>query len=162
MKGNTMQTEELVVSAEIKAPSSTPKNKPTSPQPAPKPKPKPGKRVFDYEYQRDKEREMVRGKFIFHEVPGGKMDFVFKKWEGDEIQMYSLSDGEIYTIPLAVAIHLNKNCHYPIHTHALDDNGNPSVRVGQKVRRCSFQSLEFVDIADLTPDGGIVTVEYLK
>ncbi len=119
-------------------------------------KPKP-----NHKYLRDKDREMVRGKFIFHEVPGGMMSFVFKKWKEDPVERYDLMDGEIYTIPLGVAVHLNKNCFVPVHTHAVDEHGRPTMKIGQKVRRCSFQSLEFVDIEDLTPDVGLVTVEYI-
>lgn len=113
----------------------------------------------NYAYMRDKDKEPVKGKFIFHEVPGGSMAFVFKAYKGDKVEHYDLRDGEIYTLPLGVAKHLNKNCWYPIHTHALDEHGKPSIKIGQKVRRCSFQSLEFIDIDDLTPVGNIITVE---
>ena len=115
----------------------------------------------NYKYLRDKDRELVRGKFIFHEVPGGMMSFVFKKWKEDPVERFDLMDGEIYTIPLGVAVHLNKNCFIPVHTHAVDENGKPMMKIGQKIRRCSFQSLEFVDIEDLTPDVGLLTVEYI-
>jgi hypothetical protein len=112
-------------------------------------------------YMRDKDREPVRGKFIFHEVPGGLMSFVYKAYKEDEVERFDLVDGHIYTLPLGVAKHLNKNCWYPVHAHAIDENGAPVMKIGQKVRRCSFQSLEFVDIDDLTPLGTpeIVTVE---
>lgn len=112
-------------------------------------------------YMRDKDREPVRGKFIFHEVPGGLMSFVYKAYKEDEIERFDLVDGEIYTLPLGVAKHLNKNCWYPVHAYAMDENGRPTMKIGQKVRRCSFQSLEFVDIDDLTAVGTpeIVTVE---
>jgi hypothetical protein len=113
------------------------------------------------EYQRAKDREMVRGKFIFHEVPGGSMSFPFHKYKGDPVENFTLVDGEVYTIPLGVAKHLNKNCWYPVHAFAVDENGRATMKIGSKVRRCSFQSLEFVDTEDLTPVGssGIVTVE---
>lgn len=112
-------------------------------------------------YLRDKDREPVRGKFIFHEVPGGLMSFVYKAYKEDDIERFDLVDGEIYTLPLGVAKHLNKNCWYPVHAYAMDENGRPTMKIGQKVRRCSFQSLEFVDIDDVTPVGTpeIVTVE---
>lgn len=112
-------------------------------------------------YMREKDREPVRGKFIFHEVPGGMMSFVFKKYKEDDVERYDLLDGEIYTVPLGVAKHLNKNCAYPIHAYATNEAGTPTQKIGQMVRRCSFQSLEFVDIDDLTPVGGsgLVTVE---
>lgn len=119
-------------------------------------KPKP-----NLKYMRDKDREMVRGKFIFHEVPGGMMSFVFKAYKEDPVERFDLVDGQIYSLPLGVAKHLNKNCWYPVHHYAQDESGTALQKVGQKVRRCSFQSLEFVDIEDLTPEGatGIVTVE---
>jgi len=119
-------------------------------------KPKPNLR-----YMRDKDREPVRGKFIFHEVPGGLMSFVYKAYKEDDVERFDLVDGEIYTLPLGVAKHLNKNCWYPVHAYAMDENGRPTMKIGQKVRRCSFQSLEFVDIDDLTAVGTpeIATVE---
>lgn len=110
-------------------------------------------------YMRDKDREPVRGKFIFHEVPGGTLSFVFKAYKEDQVEKYTLLDGEVYTLPLGVAKHLNKNCWYPVHAYLQDDKGAVSQKIGKKVRRTSFQSLEFVDIDDLTPDEGIITVE---
>lgn len=110
--------------------------------------------------QRDKDREMVRGIFIFHEAPGAYVEFVYKAYRGDEVEKYVLHDGETYTIPLGVAKHLNKNLWYPLHAHMVDKNGRPVMTIGQKVRRASFQSLEFVDTADLTPQGKpLVSVE---
>lgn len=114
-------------------------------------------------YMREKDREPVRGIFRFHEVPGGMMSFVYKAYKEDDIERFDLVDGNVYTIPLGVAKHLNKNCWYPIHAYAMDENGRPTMKIGEKVRRCSFQSLEFVDIDDLTPVGRpeIATVETL-
>lgn len=125
----------------------------------PVPKKPEAKKKINLAYERDKDREPVRGKFIFHEIPGGNIRFAFRKYKQDPIETYNLIDGQIYTLPLGVAKHLNKNCWYPVHHYALDDAGKPVMKVGQKVRRCSFQSLEFVDIDDLTPTGGILEVE---
>ena len=111
-------------------------------------------------YLRDKDREMVKGIFRFHECPGATMSFVFKAYKEDQVERYDLTDGEIATVPLGVAKHLNKNLWYPVHAYAQDDTGKSLMKVGQKVRRCSFQSLEFVDIEDLSPEGqSIITVE---
>jgi hypothetical protein len=111
-------------------------------------------------YQRDKDREMVKGIFRFFEVPGGSMEFVFKAYKEDPVEKYSFYDGETYTIPLGVARHLNKNGWYPLHQHAVDEHGKPLMKIGSKVRRFGFQSLEFMDIEDLTlGDKQIVTVE---
>lgn len=110
--------------------------------------------------QRDRDREKVKGIFRFLEVPGGTMEFVYKGYKGDEVEKYTLTDGEIYSLPLGVARHLNKNVNYPVHSHAVDANGRPLVTIGQKVNRCMFSPLEFMDIEDLTPASqSIVTVE---
>jgi len=110
-------------------------------------------------YQRDKDREKVRGIFRFHEVPGGSMSFMFKAYKEDQLERYDMLDGEVYSIPLGVAKHLNNDCWYPVHMYTTDENGRSSMKIGQKVKRCSFQSLEFVDIEDLKPAPDIVTVE---
>lgn len=95
--------------------------------------------------QRERDRVMVRGKFMFHEVPGGNMGFVFRKYKGDPLEKYDMNDGEIYTIPLGVAKHLNSNCSYPSYSYKNDDQGRPVMSMSERVRRCSFQSLEFFD-----------------
>lgn len=112
-------------------------------------------------YMRDKDRQLVRGKFIFHEVPGGVIKFPFRAYKEDQIETYTFKDGEIYSIPLGVARHLNKNCWYPVHSYMQDESGKVAQKIGEKVRRMSFQSLEFIDEDDLTPvgSGNIVTVE---
>lgn len=112
-------------------------------------------------YQRDKDREMVRGKFMFYEVPGGEVTFPFRKYKEDQIETYTFRDGEIYTIPLGVAKHLANDCWYPVHHFQQDENGKPHVKIGQKVHRMGFQSLEFVDIDDWASSGptAVVSVE---
>jgi len=113
-------------------------------------------------YMRDKDRQMVRGKFIFHECPGGTASFPFHKYKEDPVERFDLTDGQIYTIPLGVAKHLNKNCAYPVHAYAVDENGKPLMKIGQMVRRMSFQSLEFVDDEDLTPvTSSVITAEFV-
>jgi len=124
-----------------------------APQAAKKTKP-------NYKYMRDKDREMVKGIFRFHEVQGGTLSFVVKAYKEDPLERFDLVDGCVYTLPLGVAKHLNKNCWYPIHGYMMDENNRPTMKINEKVRRCSFQSLEFVDIDDLTPVGkDLVTIE---
>jgi hypothetical protein len=111
-------------------------------------------------YMRDKDREPVKGIFRFYEVPGGSMSFSYKAYKGDPVERFDLVDGGVYTLPLGVAKHLNKNGWYPVHSHMVDENGKAVMKIGQKIRRFGFQSLEFVDIEDLTEVGsGIVTAE---
>lgn len=122
------------------------------------------KPVKDLKYARDKDREMVRGIFRFFEVPGGNMSFSFRKYREDEVETFSLNDGDIYTIPRGVAHHLSNNCWYPEHAYKMDDHGRPSMQVTKKKRRCSFEPLDFMDaddINDLTPSN-LETVTLLK
>lgn len=107
-------------------------------------------KVAELKKLEQKEKEMVRGKFIFHEVPGGQMGFPYKKYASDELKNYTMVDGQIYTIPLGVAKHLNSNCAYPTYNYKNDEAGRPVMSLSEKVRRCSFQSLEFFDLNDST------------
>lgn len=111
------------------------------------------------EYLRDKHNKKVRGIFKFYEVPGGEVSFPFLEFKGDVVKHYTLKDGEIHEIPLGVALHLNKNCWYPIHHYEQDAAGISSVRVGQKVRRMGFHSLEFTDDVDLGETGTVLTAQ---
>jgi len=108
-------------------------------------------------YKRDKDREMVRGKFIYHEVPGGQLDFSIRLYKGDPIENYSLKDGEVVNLPLGVAKHLNQNVWYPAYSYENDANGRPQTKVSQRIRRCSFQSLEFIDVEGIAPVGSTLT-----
>jgi hypothetical protein len=112
--------------------------------------------------QREKDREMVKGIFKFYEVPGGQLSFVFRKWKGDPIERYDLRDGEVYTIPLGVAKHLNSSGWYPVHAYTKNEKDAPSMRIGQKVHRYGFQSLEFVDVEEMQQAQSLTTVEYVE
>lgn len=119
------------------------------------------KPAYKYQYQRDKDNEKVKGIFKFYEVPGATLSFPYKAYKGDEVARYDLVDGQVYTIPLGVARHLNKNGWYPVHAHTKGEDDKPSMKIGQKVRRFGFQSLEFVDIEDISEHGSpLMTVEY--
>jgi len=93
--------------------------------------------------QKEEDHKMVKGVFRCYEPRGGSFTFCFKKHKGDQNLKYTMADGETYDIPLMVAKHLNQNCWYPRHTHVLDAAGNPIVDNNTKVKRCSFESLEF-------------------
>ncbi len=121
-------------------------------------------------YLRDKNKEKVKGIFRFYEVPGGSMSFCFKEFKEDKVERYDLVDGQVCTIPLGVAKHLNKNGWYPEYEYLPGQPGvqaSPyalqpgNMRVGKKVRRFGFQSLEFTDVEELsTPDVQVLTVEH--
>ena len=101
----------------------------------------------ELKHRQEKDSEMVRGIFRFHEVPGGQFSFNHRVYKEDQLASYTMKDGEVYTVPLGVARHLNTNCWYPSYNYKNDDNGRPVVSVAEKIRRCSFQSLEFVDLS---------------
>jgi hypothetical protein len=118
------------------------------------------KQKLNLDYMRDRDAEIVRGVFHFYEVPGGLLEFVYKAYEGDSLEKYSLEDGKVYSLPRGVARHLCKSGWYPIHGYATDEQGRPVAKVGQKVSRYGFASLEFFDSEDLIPEGKpLVTVE---
>lgn len=108
---------------------------------------------------RDQHRQKVKGLFKFYEVPGGILEFDFLEFKGDPVQTYKLKDGEVYEIPLGVARHLNKNGWYPVHQYEMDAAGKSVQKIGQRVRRFGFQSLEFIDEVDLNEVGNLTTVE---
>ena len=127
------------------------------------------------EEQRKKDREMVQGIFRFYEVPGGLMSFSFKAHKGDPVERFDLQDGRVYTVPLGVAKHLNKNGWYPEYSYMagednlkmgyapdgykVDPRTAPLMRITKKVRRFGFQSLEFLDQSDINPQAQILEVE---
>jgi len=108
-------------------------------------------------YQRDKDREKVKGIFKFYEVPGGALSFMFRKYKEDPVERFDFIDGQIYTIPLGVAKHLNKNGKYPVHAYKMEEDGKPTRTIGQMVSRFGFQSLEFTDLSDVGADEPIIT-----
>ena len=111
-------------------------------------------------YERDKDREKVKGIFKFYECPGAILKFSYKKYKGDDVQRFILRDNEVCTIPLGVAKHLNKSGWYPVHKHIVDKDGRSIYAVGEKKRRYGFQSLEFVDPEDFdVTDNSLLTVE---
>lgn len=116
------------------------------------------KKKLNLDYMRDKDRQPVKGMFKFHEVPGGQMDFSIKLHKGDQVETYHMKDGEILSIPLGVAKHLNKNGWYPEYSYVKGENMQNTAQVTKKVRRFSFSSLEFMDIEDLNDNDNLASV----
>lgn len=111
---------------------------------------------------RDKEREMVKGIFRDYECAGGEVSFSFKKYKEDPIENFTLKDGQVYTVPLGVAKHLNMNCNYGVHEYSVDAEGRKIQVIGQKVHRYGFSSLDFMDPEALgMKQSNIVTVQHV-
>ena len=112
------------------------------------------------EHDRARDNEKVRGMFKFYEVNGGTLSFVYRAYKNDRIEKYTLVDGQVYEIPLGVAKHLNKNGWYPVHSYKKEESGM-KVRVGEKVHRFGFQSLDFIDSSEFDRGKEIITVEHV-
>lgn len=106
------------------------------------------KKKLNLEFMREKDRQPVKGMFKFHEVPGGQLDMSIKIYPGDQVETYSFKDGEVKTIPLGVAKHLNKNGWYPEYSYVQGENLQNVATMTKKIRRFNFSSLEFMDIDD--------------
>jgi len=108
---------------------------------------------------REKDREMVKGVFKYDELPGGVLAFSIKIYKNDPVETYTFRDGDVVTIPLGIAKHLNKNIWYPEYGYvqAREEKYN-TIKIVKKIRRCSFRSLEFMDVEDLEDNGSIPSV----
>lgn len=122
------------------------------------------KNEYKWEAERLRDRKPVKGVFRFHEIPGGTLNFSYLKYKGDPIDKLELKDGEVYTLPLGVARHLRTSGWYPVHAYAMDDRGMASKRIGQKVKRYTFEPLDFIadeEFHRADNDKQIVTVNSL-
>jgi len=89
----------------------------------------------------------VTGIFRNLESPGGALKFSFRKYKYDPTETYTFEDGKKYTVPKMVAKHINSNCYYDRQKWLLDAQGNPYQGIDKKVKRYSFESLEFSEDA---------------
>jgi hypothetical protein len=124
---------------------------------------------LDLEAMRLKAREKVSGIFRFYEVPGGSLRFSFLQFKGDKVENYHLIDGQTYTIPLGVAVHLNNNGWYPSYDYVKIEQPlragqipeeSIAARISKKIHRYGFQSLQFMDIEGMqTPSSEVIVAE---
>jgi hypothetical protein len=97
--------------------------------------------IDKFEKQRKEESRLVKGIFQDNEIKGGTVRFCFKKFKGDPVKEYVLTDGQEYEIPLSVAKHLNSGCAYEQHSYLLGPDGK-HIKNPKKVHRFAFKSLE--------------------
>jgi hypothetical protein len=105
---------------------------------------------------KERDAQLVRGKFTFHDVPGGTLKFPFKD-HGNPLKIYTLVDGEITSLPLSVAQHLNNNCWSPGYAHDNVSGLYDAYKMVRKVHRTSFTPLEFKEIEGLGPQSQLFT-----
>jgi hypothetical protein len=125
-----------------------------------KPKGKTPLRKTEFELKREKDLKTVKGRFEFTEIMGKGAPLVFSYgsiYEDVPIKKYTLVDGDIYELPFMVAKHLNETGWYAVHHHAVDENGKPSTKIGQKIRRYGFFPIDFQEAGQ--NDKKLVTVE---
>jgi hypothetical protein len=112
--------------------------------------------------QRERDNEIVTGRFINNETEGGTLRFTYLKHKGDRIKRYEMVDGEIYKVPRCVAQHVANGCWYPVHHFKQTESGRPTQDIGQKKRRFNFIPLDFIMDEDYNDgDKKLVTVKYL-
>lgn len=124
------------------------------------------------EAMRERDNDLVTGIFRYIEHPRGTLRFRFKKYANDEYKAYELVDGQKYNLPRMIARHLNNNVHY-MEYQRLDktlegmsvsagyNDGSlqcpERMQVANKVHRCEFRSLEFMD-DDIAPSSLVQVV----
>jgi len=115
-------------------------------------------------YQHDRDREIVTGKFVNRETPGGEIQFCFRKYREDKVEKYTMQDGKIYKVPRGVALHVANGCWYPVHSFKQDDFGKASQEIGTKTKRFDFIPLDFIidDEFEINRTNNIVTVRDLN
>jgi len=113
--------------------------------------------------KRDRDREMVTGKFMNHETPGGSTSFCYRKYREDNLERYTFEDGQTYRVPRGVALHIANGCWYPVHSYKQNERGRPSQEIGTKKKRFSFIPLDFIidDEFENSRVNSIVTVKDL-
>ena len=114
------------------------------------------------------ETKMVKGRFRCFETAGATTRIQVRKYPGVPMFDKSMTDGEMYEVPLYVARHLNGidvtaravdgkiyTCSYPVHgfkyngdlapASAIGEGGVPVPLIGisKRIRRFGFESLEF-------------------
>lgn len=98
-----------------------------------------------FEEMRKKDARIVKGRFIDNELKGGTVSFFFRKWKGDQVTKYDLTDGEEYELPVAVIKHLVEGCYQTEDSYLVDAHTNQPLTVPKKRARFAFVSSEILE-----------------
>jgi hypothetical protein len=112
-------------------------------------------KTADYKSTRD--RELVRGRFHYHQRPGGTLKFNYYEAKGDSERPVVLKDGEVYELERKVARHLNNSGLVPKYEWFKDATGLEAMRLARKERRYSFENYDFFELDDIGPAKPIIT-----
>lgn len=113
--------------------------------------------------EREEKAQMVTGKFLFNECPGGELKFCYREYPGDQLVHYTMKHDNIYTIPLGVARHLNDRCAYYEYQHNIDGGKTVDAKnmyIQSKVHRTSFIPLNFTTQAGNYSGNSIAKVTF--
>jgi len=75
------------------------------------------------EKAQEEDAKISKIRFINHMSKGGKLEFTFRKYKEDPYRTYSLQDGMIYDLPMAVINHINEDCALPKREYDKGPNG---------------------------------------
>lgn len=71
--------------------------------------------IRDNEAQKDLDKRIVRGKFVFYERPGGQLSFGYRRYKGEKVKNIILKDGSVYDLPWGIVRHLEEQACYKSH-----------------------------------------------
>jgi hypothetical protein len=92
---------------------------------------------------RKDDEKMRKGMFEFLDAQGGWLDFSYRKYPGEPIQMIKLVHGEICDLPMGIVKHLN-NTKRKVRRYNLNipmEGGKP-VRSFETISRCRFTPMD--------------------
>ena len=101
------------------------------------------------QYKRDRDAEMVKGVFHYHERPGQSLKFDFSQYGNEKQTNWELKDGQSYELPRGVARHLNNSGFRNVHEWYRNDRGEERMRLARKHRRYSWENLDFFELEDV-------------
>ena len=107
-------------------------------------------KTASYKAQRD--RELVRGRFVYLQRPGATLVFNHYEAKGDQEAPFSLTDGEVYSIPRKTARHLHKSGKIPVYGWYKDVDGLEKMRLLRYESRYTFENYDFFELDDVAPE----------
>ena len=81
---------------------------------------------------RKEHEKLVKGKFEFVDAQGGWVDFAYRWFKGEPIQVYRLFHGEVCELPMGVVRHLN-NTYKKVRNFAANTPDKAAELVGRGV-----------------------------
>lgn len=108
-------------------------------------------------YQADRDAEKVKGVFHYHERPGQTLKFDYSRFGNEKQTHWELTDGKTYELPRGVARHLMNSGFRNVYEWYKDERGDERMRLARKVRRYSWEHLDFFELDDLGKQHDLVT-----